>query len=77
MVAELIELEQRQVSLTINIDTCNERSTQRTKRFRIRDRQSNFVQKLLLPTNEERTAVCCLSSVNLEHFDEWKKMKSL
>jgi len=25
-----------------------------------------------LPTNEDRTAVCCLSSVNLEKFDEWK-----
>lgn len=25
-----------------------------------------------LPTSEDRTAVCCLSSVNLEKFDEWK-----
>lgn len=25
-----------------------------------------------LVTNEQRTAVCCLSSVNLEHYDEWK-----
>ena len=25
-----------------------------------------------LPTSDERTAVCCLSSVNLEKFDEWK-----
>ena len=25
-----------------------------------------------LPTSEDRTAVCCLSSVNLEKYDEWK-----
>ena len=25
-----------------------------------------------LPTNEDRTAVCCLSSLNLERYDEWK-----
>lgn len=24
------------------------------------------------PTNEDRTAVCCLSSLNLELYDEWK-----
>lgn len=26
----------------------------------------------MLPTNQERTAVCCLSSLNLEKYDEWK-----
>lgn len=25
-----------------------------------------------LPTNPDRTAVCCLSSLNLEYYDEWK-----
>jgi len=25
-----------------------------------------------LPTNKDRTAVCCLSSLNLEYYDEWK-----
>jgi ribonucleoside-diphosphate reductase alpha chain len=28
--------------------------------------------RFILPTNNDRTAVCCLSSVNLEKFDEWK-----
>ena len=32
--------------------------------------------RIILPTNEERTAVCCLSSLNLEHFDEWSKNKT-
>lgn len=28
--------------------------------------------EIILPTNEERTAVCCLGSLNLEYYDEWK-----
>lgn len=35
---------------------------------------SNLCSEITLATNEERTAVCCLSSVNLEYFDEWKKV---
>jgi len=34
--------------------------------------QSNLCSEIILPTNESRTAVCCLSSVNLETWDEWK-----
>ncbi len=33
---------------------------------------SNLCSEITLPTTEERTAVCCLSSVNLEEYDEWK-----
>ena len=33
---------------------------------------SNLCNEIHLPTSEDRTAVCCLSSVNLEHYDEWK-----
>lgn len=33
---------------------------------------SNICDEIHLATNEERTAVCCLSSVNLELYDEWK-----
>jgi ribonucleotide reductase alpha subunit len=28
--------------------------------------------EISLATSKERTAVCCLSSVNLEHYDDWK-----
>jgi ribonucleoside-diphosphate reductase alpha chain len=34
---------------------------------------SNLCSEITLATDEERTAVCCLSSVNLEYFDEWKQ----
>jgi len=33
---------------------------------------SNLCSEITLPTTEDRTAVCCLSSVNLEEYDEWK-----
>ena len=32
---------------------------------------SNLCTEIFLPTAKNRTAVCCLSSVNLEYFDEW------
>lgn len=32
---------------------------------------SNLCSEITLPTSKERTAVCCLSSLNLEYFDEW------
>ncbi len=34
--------------------------------------QSNLCTEIVLPTNEERTAVCCLGNLNLEKYDEWK-----
>jgi len=36
---------------------------------------SNLCSEITLATNDERTAVCCLSSVNVEKFDEWKDNK--
>lgn len=33
---------------------------------------SNLCTEIFLPTNKDRTAVCCLSSLNLEYYDEWK-----
>lgn len=34
--------------------------------------QSNLCSEITLRTSAKRTAVCCLSSLNLEKFDEWK-----
>jgi len=57
----------------VNIDTCNEALPQKQKDLGLEIKQSNLCSEITLPTNEERTAVCCLSSVNLEHFDEWSQ----
>ena len=45
---------------------------QKSKGLRVH--HSNLCSEITLATNEERTAVCCLSSVNLEYYDEWKKV---
>ena len=57
----------------INIDRCNQELRQEQKDLGLEIKQSNLCSEIVLPTNEERTAVCCLSSVNLEYFDKWKK----
>lgn len=44
------------------------------KRKGLQVHHSNLCSEITLATNEERTAVCCLSSVNLEYYDEWKKI---
>ncbi len=33
---------------------------------------SNLCTEIFLPTSNERTAVCCLSSLNLEYYDQWR-----
>ena len=54
------------------IDTSNNRMPEFLKEKGLKIHQSNLCSEIILPTNEERTAVCCLSSLNLETYDEWK-----
>jgi ribonucleoside-diphosphate reductase alpha chain len=54
------------------IDTSNNHLPQWLKDKGLKIHQSNLCSEIILPTNEERTAVCCLSSLNLETYDEWK-----
>ena len=56
----------------VNIDRCNEALPEEQKNLNLEVCQSNLCSEITLPTSEERTAVCCLSSVNLEYFDDWK-----
>jgi ribonucleoside-diphosphate reductase alpha chain len=54
------------------IDTSNRLMPEFQKKLGLSIKQSNLCSEIILPTDKERTAVCCLSSVNLEYFDEWK-----
>jgi len=56
----------------VNLDRCNEALPEEQKELGLEVRQSNLCSEITLPTSESRTAVCCLSSVNLEYFDDWK-----
>jgi ribonucleoside-diphosphate reductase alpha chain len=53
------------------IDATNRALPEAQKKLGLRVNQSNLCSEITLATSEERTAVCCLSSVNLEKFDEW------
>jgi ribonucleoside-diphosphate reductase alpha chain len=57
------------------IDTSNDKLPQHLKDLGLKVHQSNLCSEIILPTNEQRTAVCCLSSLNLETYDEWKDNK--
>ena len=52
-------------------DTVQEGLPECQKQLGLKVNQSNLCSEITLPTNDSRTAVCCLSSVNLEEYDEW------
>ena len=54
-------------------DTINNGLPEPQKELGLKVHHSNLCTEITLPTDESRTAVCCLSSVNLEKYDEWKK----
>lgn len=54
------------------IDESNRKLPEWLKSRGLSIKQSNLCSEIILPTSEKRTAVCCLSSLNLEYYDEWK-----
>jgi ribonucleoside-diphosphate reductase alpha chain len=54
------------------IDTANRALPQNLKELGLKIHGSNLCNEIHLPTGPDRTAVCCLSSLNLEYYDEWK-----
>ena len=61
----------------IFIDTVNRLIPQHHKLAGLNVKTSNLCSEITLPTGidkegKDRTAVCCLSSLNIEKYDEWK-----
>ena len=61
----------------VYIDTVNRQIPQHHKLAGLKVKTSNLCSEITLPTgvdNEgnQRTAVCCLSSLNLDTYDQWK-----
>jgi ribonucleoside-diphosphate reductase alpha chain len=54
------------------IDTANRAMPETQRELGLKINGSNLCNEIHLATNEERSAVCCLSSLNLEKYDEWK-----
>lgn len=59
------------------IDTVNRNIPKRITNPRYHVKQSNLCSEITLYTSMKRTAVCCLSSVNLERFDHWSKTQMI
>lgn len=60
------------------IDHVNKAIPEHQKRLGLSVKMSNLCSEITLPTGidhrgEDRTAVCCLSSVNLENYEQWSK----
>ena len=53
-------------------DTVQDALPKYQKEAGLKVNHSNLCSEITLATDEDRTAVCCLSSVNLEEYDEWK-----
>src|SRR3989338_4258135 len=59
------------------IDAVNRATPKHHQKLGLKVKTSNLCSEITLPTGldhlgNERTAVCCLSSLNLEYYDEWK-----
>ena len=54
------------------IDTANRAVPSWLKDKGLKIHGSNLCTEIFLPTSDDRTAVCCLSSLNLEYYDDWK-----
>ncbi len=64
------------------IDNVNKNIPEHHKQLGLQVKTSNLCSEITLPTGldhlgKDRTAVCCLSSLNLETWDEWNKVPSL
>ena len=62
------------------IDNVNKSIPEHHKKLGLKVKTSNLCSEITLPTGldhkgNNRTAVCCLSSLNLEEFDAWKDNK--
>jgi ribonucleoside-diphosphate reductase alpha chain len=69
----ILEARVRTGSPYINfIDTANRGLNKAQQAAGLRVRGSNLCNEIHLVTDEQRTAVCCLSSVNLEKWEEWR-----
>lgn len=53
-------------------DTANKNTVDAYKDKGLRIHASNMCSEIMLPSNEDWSFVCCLSSLNLQHYDEWK-----
>ncbi|WP_121665862.1 ribonucleoside-diphosphate reductase subunit alpha [Mesonia aquimarina] len=58
-------------------DNVNRNKPQVYKDLNMQINASNLCSEIMLPSNEEESFICCLSSMNLELYDEWKNTEAV
>ncbi|WP_367915654.1 ribonucleoside-diphosphate reductase subunit alpha [Leadbetterella sp. DM7] len=58
-------------------DNVNRNKPQVYKDLNMRINGSNLCSEIMLPSNADESFICCLSSMNLELYDEWKDTKAV
>ena len=59
------------------VDNANKNKPLIYKECDYRIKSSNLCSEIMLPSNEEESFVCCLASMNLELYDEWKDTEAV
>ena len=63
-------------------DAVNRAIPEQQKQLGLKVKTSNLCSEITLPTGKDhlgndRTAICCLSSLNIEHYDKWSKNEEI
>lgn len=58
-------------------DNVNRNKPQVYKDLNMRINASNLCSEIMLPSDEQESFICCLSSMNLELYDEWKDTEAV
>jgi ribonucleoside-diphosphate reductase alpha chain len=58
-------------------DNVNRNKPQVYKDLNLRINASNLCSEIMLPSSEDESFICCLSSMNLELYDEWKDTEAV
>ncbi len=58
-------------------DNINRNKPQVYKDLNMRIHGSNLCSEIMLPSSEDESFICCLSSMNLELYDEWKDTEAV
>lgn len=70
---QILEIRYRTGEPYLNfIDTANKALPKSLKNKGLKIHGSNLCNEIHLATDEQRTAVCCLSSLNLEYYEHWR-----
>lgn len=62
---------------TMFIDNANKVVPEWWNKHSLKIRHSNLCSEIFLPTDKDHSLVCCLSSLNLSKYDEWKDTEAV